>query len=395
MAKLNRQTQLIFASLAGNRELTAFGTAKTETPEYTIDVNSIQNSNYLQGWSSAILADKAPYEEDTNGLLYMITRQLAYLYNTGIAEYDSATEYNSGSYCISADGTGTIYKSLKDNNIGNPISDTTSWQLINLNKRQFPLFTQITLDYVLQGDDAIGYALQGSLVNGNVYPEAFNKILNLYNAGSAASYRGINAVLTSDGRYITSLNNKNAVDNLYNNTGTADIYVLDASTQSFYLPKNSNFIQYTANTSLANKYTSAGLPAPQIILTGEAETTSAGIHDHGRGGQNITGAFSGVGQKYSNLPATLEGAFYQKNTSNRPPEGVAIVNDNGAKDDYFGFDASRSWTGRSSREGTHKHTFNLSSITASASGGLFGTNNTVQPASSTRLLYYLVGDTVS
>lgn len=56
--------------------------------------------------------------------------------------------------------------------------------------------------------------------------------------------------------------------------------------------------------------------------------------------RNITGDFSGVGQSYDNTPGTLTGAFYLKNKTNKPNEGVSLGND-GAKDDWFGFDASR------------------------------------------------------
>ena len=81
---------------------------------------------------------------------------------------------------------------------------------------------------------------------------------------------------------------------------------------------------------------------------------SAGNHDHGRGTINIKGTFSGVGQKYGGEPSTLTGAFYVVNTTDAPAQGVTISN-SGAKDDYFGFEASRSWEGRSETTGAHTH----------------------------------------
>lgn len=86
-----------------------------------------------------------------------------------------------------------------------------------------------------------------------------------------------------------------------------------------------------------------------------ATTSTAGNHSHTRGSMNITGDFSGVGYKYGGSPATVNGAFYIKNTSNAPREGVKIAND-GDRDDWFGFDASRSWTGSTSTAGSHTHT---------------------------------------
>ena len=68
-------------------------------------------------------------------------------------------------------------------------------------------------------------------------------------------------------------------------------------------------------------------------------------HKHNRGNMNITGTFSGVGQTYNSPRPTLTGAFYVVNKTDTPSEGVEIKNDGGARDDYFGFDASKSWTG--------------------------------------------------
>lgn len=85
-------------------------------------------------------------------------------------------------------------------------------------------------------------------------------------------------------------------------------------------------------------------------------TGGAGSHSHTRGSMNITGDFSGVGQKYDNDSATVNGAFYIKNTSDEPREGVTVSN-SGARDDWFGFDASRSWTGSTSSVGNHTHSF--------------------------------------
>lgn len=131
MERIPRIKQEIFAKEAGSRQITAFGTAKNETPEYTTDLNKIQNTNFLQGWLSAILPDKAPYEEDTNALFYAITTQLAYLFQEGFPEYNSQTVYFAGSLVKNIDSQGniTIYKSLVDNNTGNPITDINYWRV--------------------------------------------------------------------------------------------------------------------------------------------------------------------------------------------------------------------------------------------------------------------------
>lgn len=90
-----------------------------------------------------------------------------------------------------------------------------------------------------------------------------------------------------------------------------------------------------------------------------ATTSTAGNHSHTRGSMNITGGFSGVGERYNGIPNTVSGAFYVANTSSNPTQGAKVGN-GGDRDDYFGFDASRSWTGSTSTAGNHTHTLTTS-----------------------------------
>lgn len=83
-------------------------------------------------------------------------------------------------------------------------------------------------------------------------------------------------------------------------------------------------------------------------------TTHAGGHSHTRGDMNITGDFSGVGEYYDNVSNTVSGAFYRKNTADNPVQGARVSND-GQRDDWFGFDASQSWSGATSEEPNHNH----------------------------------------
>lgn len=88
-------------------------------------------------------------------------------------------------------------------------------------------------------------------------------------------------------------------------------------------------------------------------------TSTNGAHTHAPGTMNIKGTFSGVGQQYNASigGATLSGAFYRVNTTNNPSQGARISNGEDAqKDDYFGFEASRNWTGATASAGSHSHT---------------------------------------
>lgn len=390
MAKLERKTQKIFGASAGNRSFTAFGTAKSDNPTYTQDLDLIQNNAYNYGWEAAVLEDRAPYEEDTNGLIYMLTYQLAYLMQQGAAiEYDPNTTYFKGSIVSSTDGTGTWYKSLTDDNIGNALSNSAYWQIVELAKNGIPLFTQITTDHILTGDDAIGWAMQGSEVLSAVYPDAYSKILSLYNSGTDVTYRGITAKRTADGRYVADISQQTAVNSLFSNTGIADFYLINQTEQSFYLPKTSKFIQYTSDTSTLNNFIEAGLPALDLTISGKTNTT--GNHSHTRGTMDITGRIfiNGNGSTSSGLYISDSiGALYTSNKSGSGTGYTTARNSSAAQ--YINFQASRNWTGSTSTNGNHSHTVDISSTIGNP---IYGKNISVQPPASLRLLYYRVGNT--
>ena len=137
---------------------------------------------------------------------------------------------------------------------------------------------------------------------------------------------------------------------------------------------------YAANTtggSVTKTIAVSNLPAHNHTVNANgnhshtATTSTAGNHSHTRGSMNITGDFSGVGQKYGEDNPTVNGAFYVKNTVNEPQQGV-LVSNSGERDDWFGFDASKSWSGSTSTAGNHTHT-----LTTNTTGShTHTTNNT-------------------
>lgn len=73
-------------------------------------------------------------------------------------------------------------------------------------------------------------------------------------------------------------------------------------------------------------------------------------HSHTRGTMNITGTFSGVGQSDdTSIKPVLSGAFYVSKSC-----GGITVSNSGDRDDLYGFDASKSWTGSTSVVGKSK-----------------------------------------
>ena len=103
-----------------------------------------------------------------------------------------------------------------------------------------------------------------------------------------------------------------------------------------------------ASGTLSGATYEAGTTGGEVSHT--ITTDELPAHSHTRGTMNITGTFSGVGQSNdSSILPVLSGAFYVS----KAISGVAVSN-NGGKDDLYGFDASKSWTGSTSVVGAGK-----------------------------------------
>lgn len=131
MALLTRSTQKVFGSTAGINQIAEFGSLANGTPATysgsTISPAIVQTlSQYLSGWFSAVIGANSPPMEDLNALFYLLSYQLAYLFQEGIPEWDSATTYALGSYVNVA---GILYVSLQTNNTGNATSSVTWWRI--------------------------------------------------------------------------------------------------------------------------------------------------------------------------------------------------------------------------------------------------------------------------
>ena len=198
-----------------------------------------------------------------------------------------------------------------------------------------PLFSTMVFDRILIGDEAQGWALQGSLVT-MTYPDAVDNVKTAYEEGVETTYRNIPCKQTVDGRYIADIAQATAIDQLYETTGIADFYILDAINNQFYLPKTKWFHQLCVDTEDVNKFNEAGLP-------------------------NITGTAKAMGYAGRND----SGALYTTGASNEAFAGGA----DGRAAEIINLDASRCQD-------------------------IYGKSTTVQPNSSNKLLYYKVGDVV-
>ena len=122
MPKIERKTQKIFGGNAESDQLAVFGSMITGTPVYNDDIETLQSEAYTEGWQVAVAANEAPFMEEMNGVQYGFSKQLAYLFQQGIPEWDAGTTYYLNSFCQVG---GVIYKSKLDENINHSPGDDT------------------------------------------------------------------------------------------------------------------------------------------------------------------------------------------------------------------------------------------------------------------------------
>ena len=131
MALLPRVLQKIFGSTGATSEFGEIGSQAAGSATTTKDLATIQSlSQFLEGlYSITNSAGEPPRIQDLNSLYLLITSQLKYLFQEGIAEYSSAEDYYTGSICQVA---GVLYTSKTGTdgspNTGNAVSDTNNWK---------------------------------------------------------------------------------------------------------------------------------------------------------------------------------------------------------------------------------------------------------------------------
>lgn len=83
-------------------------------------------AEFLQGWGFLDLDNEDPTAEDFNAAFFTLGQFIAYLHQTGVAEWNTNQEYHIGSI-VHVDKN--WYTSLTDTNVGNdPDTDTVNWR---------------------------------------------------------------------------------------------------------------------------------------------------------------------------------------------------------------------------------------------------------------------------
>lgn len=114
-----------------------------------------------------------------------------------------------------------------------------------INHVSFNLFDTKTSDYILTGNEAKGWALQGTYVSGALYPDFYNRCLEEKNNATATETTLGDSTLTmfvhSNGHQFYNIADKTIVDTFYGTYGIADFYGIDEENERIFLPRDKYF----------------------------------------------------------------------------------------------------------------------------------------------------------
>lgn len=149
MSKLTRVFHKIFGiSATFSSEMGKYGSLKNGSPQYAADLEDIQEySNWEGGLYDCVVGNNSPAMQDINSAFHHSSRQLGYIFQQGVPEWDNETTYYTGSVCLYND---FIYKSVIDDNLGfEPTTDQTVWAKYKVNS-----WEDINTDQTLENNAA-------------------------------------------------------------------------------------------------------------------------------------------------------------------------------------------------------------------------------------------------
>ena len=344
-----------FAGGSKTEERTAFG-----SKEITDNLEKNLNADFARGWG-IVPVSELPTMQDFNAVGFTISSLVTHLYQNGIAEYAEKQIYNKGAVCLSE---GNIYISKTENNAGNPLTDTTQWQSLKDAILAANIVQQLgnATDKVMS-QKSVTDALNTKQVKGDYATKTdLTQGLNTkLNSSAVKQTTGNSTTDVMSQKAITdALNRATSIDDIYPvgivlwfaqnknpNTlfpNTKWQYIGENKTIRLAKADGSNVLTTGGADSI--KLTEAQLPSHGHTFSGT--TSKNGSHSHERGSMNITGI---APHTPSWGAGGAKGAFYTGGKYDAPGE----ISRNGV---LLHFDASRSWTGKTSLEGEHIHNVN-------------------------------------
>lgn len=175
MSKITRKNQKIFAGdVSTSGVISQFGSLKAALPNYSSDLDVIQSLDaWGEGWASAVISSHFPAVQDLNALYYVLTKQISYLMQAGIPEWNAATTYYIGSFVSAPNGSDrAIFISVADTNLNQSLNNTAKWMLYD--SRKFSVCSTNTYA-VLYDDRYIQMTYAGDTTLVLPEPTALNK----------------------------------------------------------------------------------------------------------------------------------------------------------------------------------------------------------------------------
>ena len=268
---------------------------------------------------------RAPKREDFNGLLRAFGQWAFYYMQGGVPSWERGIAYTAGSF---ARHNGTTWTALKGSR------------------------------GVIPAEGEYWHALSNFYTSGSLVSDLLNRVYpvgSIYMSAvnvSPASFLGGTWQAIEQGRMLMAAGSSWQAGT----TGGAAYHALTVQE----MPAHDHSATETAagghthgaSTGSAGAHAHSGSTnnAGNHYHTGT--TSGAGNHAHTRGSMNITGTVNVIGYD-ADFVAT--GAFYNTNSL-----GKTAVQNKGDPDYVAGFDASRSWTGSTSTDGSHSHGFSTS-----------------------------------
>lgn len=297
-------------------------------------------------WNSLPIGEGGipPKRDDFNSVLYLLSSFLVWYQQGGIMQYSASLQYEPGNEVFS---NGVKYRCLIANGVGTdkgvvaPAADKTVW-------------SNQDLPSVLAGQVTPFYNCKLGGSDGR----------RLIPWGSTDAYEAY--VICDGGSDGRGGNVPNLIDKFLLPSSVTDAGKTGGSL-SLQVPG------VTVNGTVGETVLTVD-QMPKHSHTGRTDTD--GSHSHTRGSMNITGMAALYDHPGAGAVST-SGAFYTSGNYNSNTKSAG--GDDWGK--YFYFDASRSWTGSTSSNGSHWHY-----ITLDSAGGGKGHTHTITSSSETQTL---------
>ena len=310
----------------------------------------------------------APMRTDFQGVLYELSAHIFFGQSGNLYAWDATLDYNAWAHVLDTDGNGVTreYIAIAQNG---PTTSNVTQPYLDVNFACWKPITLFMTDYVYPVGSI--YMTTAATNPGTIFGGTWAKIESKFLVGASSTY----AVGSTGGSATQTL----AVTNMPSHNHAATTGQAGAGT---YTVTTGSAGAHTHGLSITNGAQSAGAHTHSVskaaqtvsVNTGSngahthnitisatsMTTASNGNHTHSRGSMNITGSLVGDNE----MIQSAKGCFVDKGSVT----GRGAGNDDVAR--KLEFDASKTWAGSTSSNGSHNHSVTFPKTTvASTSAG--------------------------